>query len=259
MAETNIDDLRSELDDLKASNKELRSKLSEATTALKATESLKAENVRLAGEHEVLTSAVSEAKADARARRIELREAEKLRDQHAETVTKLTGDIDLLKQQVETAPGEYRAKVEELTGVVRTMKHEKAFDKVLTELKVTDPAKRRDLLKLANYVPEGDEPDEAKIKAKFSEEVKDRSYLLDPDPASKPPESPAVSQVAATTNGTGTNGNHPTNGLGGTTPHGSPAGNGKPGAGHDRGSSLAGIAEHRPASQRIPGKFGNGA
>src|SRR5262249_28235014 len=55
----------------------------------------------------------------------------------------------------------------------------RAFEAVAKALKVSDPAKLADLVKLAGYTPEADEPDEPKITAAFQEALKGRAWLVD--------------------------------------------------------------------------------
>lgn len=186
-------------------------------------ERLKAENKKLATDLASIGDELKDVRHEARDRR---HENKTLTTQVAE----LSADRDKWKGQAEQDPDNLRKEVEAHKGTVRTMKHERAFEKVAAALKVNDQAKRADLFKLAGYAPEGDEPDEAKITATFQEALKGRSWLVDqPAPG-------GATTAPGGANGAGSNG----------------AG-GKPGPGNDRGQSLNEAPSQ--ARERAPGRL----
>ena len=93
------------------------------------------------------------------------------------------------------------------------------FAKVAKGLKVNDPAKFSDLVKLAAYQPEGDEPDEVKIATAFQEALKGRPWLADPDTST------TAAGAAKTASGGATGATQAQPG-------------GKPGVGAERGQSV---------------------
>jgi hypothetical protein len=188
---------------------------------------LKAENAKLArdltGAHEDL----KEVRGEARDRR---HEGKRL----AEQLDALTKDRDEFKTKAEADPEGLRKGLADAHGVIRSLKHDGAFAKVAKGLKVNDPAKFTDLVKLAAYQPEGDEPDEAKIATAFQEALKGRPWLVDGDPAK-----PAAGAAPAAAGAAGAT----------TTQAG-----GKPGPGAERGQSVSTESKSLPRD-RIPGKL----
>src|SRR4051812_34825277 len=119
-------------------------------------ESLKAENVKLVRELAASHDDLKEVRGEARDRR---HEAKSLTAQIAE----LTAERDRFKAAAEADPENLRKEIDGHKAAVRALKHERAFEQVAKALKVSDPVKFADLLKVAGFTPEGDEPDEARI------------------------------------------------------------------------------------------------
>jgi hypothetical protein len=169
---------------------------------------LKAENAELSKVVASLGDDLKEVRAEARDRR---HENKSLSQQHAEAAA----DRDGWRTKAENDPEGLAAQLEAAHGILRSMKHERAFEKVAKAFNVTDPVKFADLIKLAGYTPDGDEPDEARITKTFEEALKERPYLVDaPAPGGATP-APGGATVATI-----------------------PAEPGRPGPGNDRGQSL---------------------
>src|SRR5258707_1306061 len=109
-------------------------------------ERLKAENKRFADDLSSLTDELKEVRHEARDRR---HENKSLAQQLAELAT----DRDFWKARSEQDPEGLKVQLQESQGTIRAMKHERAYEKIATGLKVTDPAKLADLLKLAGHTP----------------------------------------------------------------------------------------------------------
>ncbi len=137
------------------------------------TERLKAENKKLASELESLLAELKDVRGEARDRRHENKSL-------TQQLVDLTSERDSFRAKAETSAGEWQARIDELTGTVRGMKHDRAYETVARGLKVSDPARIADLITLASYSPEGDEPDFERIADCFQATLKARSWLLDP-------------------------------------------------------------------------------
>src|SRR5262249_36053227 len=120
------------------------------------------------------------------------------------------------------------------------LKHDKAFANVAKSLRVTDSVKFADLVKLAAYQPEGDEPDETKITAAFQEALKGRSWLVD-----MPDAGASKTAAGAAPNAAGA--------AGATHAHNQTQG-GTPGPGAERGQSVTSECSSQ-ARERIPGRL----
>jgi chromosome segregation ATPase len=155
------DELQKELDRLKA----------EVSTQRAAIDKLSRD---LAGAHDD----VKEVRGEARDRRLE---GKKLTEQ-LELVGK---ERDEFKTRAEADPEGLRKSIGDAQGLIRSLKHDGAFAKIAKALKVNNASKFADLVKLAAYQPEGDEPDEAKIAAAFGEALKSRPWLMDAADAGK--------------------------------------------------------------------------
>jgi hypothetical protein len=175
---------------------------------------LKAENAKLARDLAGAHDDLKEVRGEARERRHE----NKALTLQLETTARERDDF---KTKAETTAGEWQARIDQANGTVRAMKHDKAFEKVARTLKVNDPSKFKDLIDLAKYAPEGDEPDEARIAQTFQEALKGRPWLVDQPAAEAAPTAPG--------------------GANGAKPAQVPA---VPGPGSDRGQSVS-----SPASQ----------
>lgn len=195
---------------------------------------LKAENATLKADHAKLTKDVESLNADLKETRHEARDRRHEAKTLAEQLAAAAKERDDFKSKSEADPEGLRKQLAETANVVRGMKHERAFEKVAKGLKVNDPARLADLVKLAGYQPEGDEPDEAKIALTFQEALKGRAYLIDPAPTPAPGGAPPAPGGAsgATTTGPG----------------------GKPGPGSDRGQSVS--SPSSSPAKSIPGKVG---
>jgi FtsZ-binding cell division protein ZapB len=174
------DELQTEIDRLKSENANLTKNVSTLTK----------ERDGLLSDRDDLKVSLKEANAEARDRRHALKAVEEERDSFAVMMQELEADRDGLKAKIEAEPNEHLAKINELTGTLRGMKHERAFEKIAKGLKVTDPGRLADLISLARYAPEADDPDEEKITTTFAEALKGRSWLVDPEPAVAPPAAP---------------------------------------------------------------------
>jgi hypothetical protein len=227
MSEANVEDLQAIVEDLKAKNRDLSEKLKAASGSLKDADTLKGERDRLAAQVISLNETLEAKNGEVGRRRHETRAAEKERDDLAAAMEALKGERDTLKTRIESEPNEYKAKVDELTGQLRSIKHDVAYRNVLKTLKVSDPAKQADLLKLAEYKPEADEPDETKIIEVFGSALKGRPWLVDAEPAATTTAAPTTTTTAA-----------PASRANGATTTPAVA-TGKPGPGSDRGQSLS--------------------
>jgi hypothetical protein len=147
----------------------------------------------------------------------------------AEQLIAATKERDEFRARAETDPDGLRKALAETQGLVRTLKHAQAFAKVAGSLNVKDGTKQADLFALAKYQPEGDEPDETKIAASFTEALKGRPWLVDTPTTTEKP------AAGAATNGAGASGAKEAQS------------GGKPGPGADRGQSLEG-AKPPPAN-----------
>jgi hypothetical protein len=188
------------------------------------TESLRKLVTALSKERDDLAGELKETRGEARDRR---HEAKGL----AAQVEALTKERDTFRATAETTAGDWQTKIDALSGTIRGLKHERAFAKVAGTLKVSDPTKQADLVKLAGYAPEGDEPDEARITASFQEALKGRAWLVDAPPA-----------PGGATNAPG--------GAGATQAQSG----GKPGPGADRGQSTQSESRSQPEG-RVPGRL----
>ncbi len=171
----------------------------------------------LSAERDSLLGDLKDVRHEARDRR---HEAKSL----AEQVAALTTERDEFKTRAETTSTQWQTKIDALTGTIRGLKHERTFATVAHKLNVRDQTKFADLVKLAGYQPEGDEPDEAKITTAFQEALKGRPWLAEQ----------AAAEAAKTASGEAS----------GTT-------TAKAGAGSDRGQSLN-EASSRPARADWP-------
>jgi predicted RNase H-like nuclease (RuvC/YqgF family) len=126
----------------------------------------------LALENGGLKDELKEVRGESRDRRHQLKERDAV-------IEGLTRERDELKVKSEQDPDGLRKQVADHQAVIRGLKHERSFEKVARTLSVNDPAKFADLVKLAGYQPEGEEPDEAKIAASFQEALKGRAWLVD--------------------------------------------------------------------------------
>jgi hypothetical protein len=186
-----------------------------------------AEVGRLKAENQKLTKELSSAHDDLKEVRSEARDRRHENKQLAGQVEGLTKERDDYKVRAETDPEGLRKQLGDHAATIRVMKHDRAFAKIASALKVTDPVKFADLQKVAGYAPEGDEPDEAKITASFQEALKGRPWLLDAAPGGA------------------------TNAAGAAGATGAQSG-GKPGPGADRGQSISSPpsqAQGRPAGR----------
>jgi len=194
-----IDDLQKELDRLKAENQKL---------------------VRdLAGAHDDL----KEVRGEARDRR---HETKTLKDQ----LEALAKERDTFKVKAEADPDGLKQTLAQHQATIRGLKHEQVFAKVAKGLKVNDPTKLADLVKLAAYQPEGDEPDETKIAAAFQEALKGRTWLVD---------APAAGAATTAAGAAGATQAQPS---------------GKPGPGAERGQSVTSESSSS-ARERVPGRL----
>ena len=147
----------------------------------------------------------------------------------------LSKERDEFKGKAEADPEGLRKSLADAHGTIRSLKHDGAFARVAKGLKVNDPAKFTDLVKLAAYTPEGDDPDEAKIAASFGEALKARPWLVDAETTT------AAAGAAKAASG-GANGATAAQ-LGG-----------KPGVGAERGQSVTSESKSMPAGW-IPGRL----
>jgi hypothetical protein len=150
---------------------------------------LKVENRRLAGEVADLTETLKETRHEARDRRLE---AKQLKEQ----VDALTAERDDFRTRAEAEPSELQARLDTAHATIRELKHSTAFSAVAKGLKVSDPARLADLIALAKYTPEGDEPDHDKITEAFGAALKGRPYLLDPAETATTTPNPNASREA---------------------------------------------------------------
>jgi uncharacterized protein (UPF0335 family) len=141
---------------------------------------LKAENARLTTDFASLADDLKEVRAEARDRRHENKAL-------TQQIVELTTDRDGWKAKAETDPEGLEAQLHQATSLVRAMKHDRAYEKVAKDLKVSDPAKFADLLKLAGHTADDDEPDEAAITSTFKETLKGRPWLVDAEPTQAAP------------------------------------------------------------------------
>lgn len=202
---------------------------------------LEAENRRLLASIEDVRADLKEANKEARDRRHELKALAEERDNFALLIQEVEADRDEWQGRANTDPEGLNARISELTGTVRSMKHERAFDKVLGTLNVKDPAKRADLLRLVDYKAEADDPDEAAIASAFGEALKSRPWYTDAEPA---PTTQQPAAGAAPTVPGGTQSGAPTDRPGAT-----------PAPGSDRGQSLSDGGITGRAQQKVPGRF----
>jgi hypothetical protein len=200
-----IEELQKEIDRLKAENQELIRNLTGAHDDLK------------------------EVRGEARDRRHE----NKTLKEQLET---LGNERDELKVKADADPEGLRKSLADAYSIIRELKHDTAFAKVAKELRVNDPAKFTDLVKLAAYQPDGDEPDETKIAAAFQEALKGRPWLFDLD------RTPAKPAAGAATSAAGA--------AGATTAQ--PGG--KPGPGAERGQSVT-SESNSAARERLAGRL----
>ena len=143
-------------------------------------ERLKTENLKLALDAKAFSDELKEVRGEARDRRHENKAL-------AAQLTELTAERDSFRAKAETTAGEWQAKIDQLTGNLRGLKHDRAFETVAKRLKVSDPTRLADLVKLSGFAPEDDEPDHEKITGSFAAALKDRTWLLDPEPTPTTP------------------------------------------------------------------------
>jgi hypothetical protein len=188
---------------------------------------LKAENKKLTDGLSELSGELKEVRGEARDRRHEARTL-------AQQLAEVAADRDQWKTKVETDPEGWQARVDELRGTVRSLRHERCYEAVARQLKVSDPTKLADLLKLSGHAPEADEPDEAQISETFRAALQGRPWLVD-DEAGASTQAPG-----------GANANADAAGI--------PAEpGGRPGPGADRGQSLSSTTG--PARSKVPGRL----
>jgi hypothetical protein len=189
-----------------------------------AIERLRAENAKLSASLAELSGELKDVRGEARDRRHESRTL-------AQQLAEVAAERDRWKTQVEADPGAWQARVDQLSGTIRTLRHERAYENVARRLRINDPTKLADLLKLSGHTPAADEPDEAQITQTFQEVLKGRPWLVDAEAgASTRAPGGATATRAATTEPSG-----------------------KPGPGADRGQSLASTTS--PARTKTPGRL----
>jgi len=191
-------------------------------------ESLKKQVKLLTAERDSLLSDLKDVRHEARDRR---HEAKGL----AEQLQALARERDDYKSKAETTTGEWQEKIDQLSDQLRSLKHEQTFAKIAQGMNVKDEAKFADLVKLAAYQPESEEPDEAKITTAFLEALKGRPWLMETATAQ-------YAAGAATTASGGANG--------ATTQSTGEI----PGPGADRGQSLN-TNSNSPPSSRPAGRL----
>jgi hypothetical protein len=196
------------------------------TTDTGELEQLRKQLRALSSEHEDLKEELKTTRAEARDRRHANKAFE-------EQVAALTKDRDDFKAKAEADPDGLRKQIADHAATIRSLKHERAFATAAHALKVTDPTKFADLIKLAGYQPEGDEPDMAKITASFQEALKGRAWLVD---VAKDETAAGAAKTAA--------------GAAGATAGQSGA---KPGPGADRGQSVS--SEQSQPTNRVAGRL----
>jgi FtsZ-binding cell division protein ZapB len=196
---------------------------------------LKSENAKLMKDLAGAQDDLKEVRHEARDRR---HEAKTLTEQLAA----LSKERDDFRTKAEADPEGLRKSLQDAQGVIRGLKHDGAFAKVAKGLRVNDPTKLTDLVKLANYAPEGDEPDEVKISAAFQEALKGRPWLVDAE------------TTAATATTTKSAAGAATTASGGATGATTTQTGGKPGPGAERGQSLSSEGKSQPEG-RIPGRL----
>jgi hypothetical protein len=156
-------------------------------------ESLKAENQKLketaAAAKPAPDERVAKANAEARDRRLaakQLREElDNLKAENQELKTKSDGDHQGLK-----------AELEKVTGELREVKHKEAFARAAKAHRVSDPTRLSDLYSVSGYKIEGDKPDPAKIGELIKGVLKDRPYLVDADASAPEPITAAQARQA---------------------------------------------------------------
>jgi hypothetical protein len=185
---------------------------------------LRAENQKLARDVSSLTDELKETRHEARDRRHENKTL-------TEQLAGLTKERDSFKTQAEADPDGLRAELDRRSALIRELRHGAAFADVARKLKVNDPVKQQDLIRIANYQPEGDEPDESKITAAYAEALKGRAWLVDA------PLPPAAAPIAP----------------GGATVTAQAQSGAKPGPGADRGESVS--ATSSSAATRVVGRL----
>lgn len=147
---------------------------------------LKAEHARLTAERDRLAREYATAQAEQRELMAEQRDRRHNNKKLAEELAALTAERDEYKTRAEMTGADWQARIAEQDKMIRTLKHQTAYAKVAKALRVSHPGKLADLIMIAGYQPETDEPDEAKITAAFVETLKARPYLQDapaPTPA----------------------------------------------------------------------------
>jgi hypothetical protein len=204
--------------------------MAETATTTLSTDDLQKEIDRLKAENQKLTKDLAGAHDDLKEVRGEARDRRHESKSLKEALEALGKERDELKGKAEADPDGLRKTIEAHAATIRGLKHEAAFARVAKGLKVTDPTKYADLVKLAAYQPEGDEPDDTKIATAFSEALKGRSWLVDAPPAA--PATPAAGAAVASPGGQG----------------------GKPGPGAERGQSTSSDSSSAPR-ERIAGRL----
>lgn len=120
---------------------------------------------------EALTRELSDARSEAKQRRLASKklttELEQLRSQ----VTTLTRERDDFKTKAETNPTELQKKLDDALGTIRNRNHRDALAKLYEDkdLDLSKSVPIDSLLKLLDYKAEGDAPDLAAVKAKVKE------------------------------------------------------------------------------------------
>jgi hypothetical protein len=193
-----LEELQAEVDRLTRSNADLTKK-----------------NEGLAASVVDLNDVLKETRGEAKERRLENRTL-------AQQLAELTTERDSFKQRAEAEPGELQKRLDEATGKIRERDHKDAFNKVAKGMKVSDPTAQADLWALSGYKPEGDAPDESRIKEAIGATLKGRPRFLDAEPDG------STTAAGAANGGTQT----------------TPA---KPGPGADRGQSLSQSPSQAPA------------
>jgi hypothetical protein len=200
-------------------------------TATVSTDELQKEIDRLKAENQKLTKDLAGAHDDLREVRGEARDRRHETKTLKEQLEALVKERDEFRTKAEADPDGLRMSLAEHQATIRGLKHEAAYGRVATGLKVNDPTRFADLVKLANYQPEGDEPDETKIAAAFTEALKGRPWLVDAPPVEPAKPAPGGAQGA---NGTQSGG--------------------KPGPGAERGQSVSSDRSSQ-ARERIHGRL----
>jgi FtsZ-binding cell division protein ZapB len=132
-----------------------------------------------------LQSELADTKSEAKKRRLEVKglreELQKTQaelQEFAEGFEALDQEYNQFKAQAEAHPSELQARIDELTGQIRTRTHRDVFDRIARDAKLR-PEAVEDAWKLSGYQAESDEVDEAKLASLIGEVVKTRPHWLD--------------------------------------------------------------------------------